>query len=206
MLLTMGTGRGWARPPLVTVVVLATAAVAWVGIDALATRFAELDAVTFDGRVGIWRDSWRMAQDMPLAGVGIRAYPVASLLYQSALPQFHVGAAHNDWLQLMAEGGLLVSLPACGLLVALAHQARARFREHRRDRDYGTTYWIRAGAVTGLVAIGLQSLMEFSLQMPGNTMMFAALWGFAIAPTPPPRSTPPRPRETPKPLPFVLPR
>ena len=206
MLLTMGPGRRWARPPLVTVVVLATVAVAWVGIDALATRFAALDAVTFDGRVGIWRDSWRMAQDMPLAGVGIRAYPVASLLYQSALPQFHVGAAHNDWLQLAAEGGLLVSLPACFLLVTLAHQARARFREHRRERDYGTTYWIRAGAVTGLVAIGLQSLhgvQPADARQYHDVCRAVGVRHCANAAAPGDAS---RPRETPKPLPFVLPR
>ena len=186
LLMTTGTVRGWARQSAVSIVALAAVAVTWVGVEVLATRFAQLDAVTLDGRVGMWRDTWRMAQDMPLGGVGIRAYTVASLLYQTVLPQFHVEAAHSDWLQLLAEGGLLVAAPALFLLVALVAETARRFREHRVAVDFGTTYWIRVGAATGILAISLQSLVEFSLQMPGNTMMFAVLWAMAITPTPRP--------------------
>jgi hypothetical protein len=34
--------------------------------------------------------------------------------------------------------------------------------------------------VTGLLAIAVQSLVEFSLQMPGNAAMFAVLCGVAL--------------------------
>ncbi|OGA71560.1 MAG: hypothetical protein A3G81_30305 [Betaproteobacteria bacterium RIFCSPLOWO2_12_FULL_65_14] len=184
LLLTTRAVRGWAQRSAVIVGALGAAAVAWVGIDMLATRFAQLDAVSSNARAGMWLDTWRMAQDVPLAGVGIRAYTVASLLYQTVLPRYHVGAAHNDWLQLLAEGGLLVAAPALFLLGALIAETGRRFREHRNANDFGTTYWIRVGAATGILAISLQSLVEFSLQMPGNTMMFAVLWAIAIAPTP----------------------
>jgi hypothetical protein len=36
------------------------------------------------------------------------------------------------------------------------------------------------GAVIGLVAIGLQSIFEFSLQMPGNAALFAVLAAIAL--------------------------
>jgi hypothetical protein len=36
------------------------------------------------------------------------------------------------------------------------------------------------GATTGLVAIALQSLVEFSLQMPGNAVMAATLIAIAL--------------------------
>jgi hypothetical protein len=44
----------------------------------------------------------------------------------------------------------------------------------------GSSYWIRLGAVTGLIAIALQSTVEFSLQMPGNAALFAVLCGIAL--------------------------
>ena len=44
----------------------------------------------------------------------------------------------------------------------------------------GSSYWIRLGAVTGLVAIALQSTVEFSLQMPGNAALCAVLAGIAL--------------------------
>ena len=41
-------------------------------------------------------------------------------------------------------------------------------------------YWLRVGATTGLVAIGLQSLVEFSLQMPGNAVFCVVLMAIAL--------------------------
>jgi O-antigen ligase len=163
------------------------AVLAWVGIGAVAAKFEALsDGVSYAARSTIWRDTWRMALDAPLTGVGIRAYTIASILYQTGMPEFHVGAAHSDWLQLIAEGGILVGAPAAVLIGALVVEAHRRFREHRLDRDFGSTFWIRAGAATGIIAIALQSLVEFSLQMPGNTVLFAVMWALVIAPTPQP--------------------
>lgn len=50
---------------------------------------------------------------------------------------------------------------------------------HRGERD-GSGYWIRVGAVTGLAAIAVQSMADFSLQMPGNAALFAVLCGIAL--------------------------
>jgi hypothetical protein len=70
---------------------------------------------------------------------------------------------------------------------------RRRFREGRDDR---TGYWIRLGAVTGLVAIAFQEIVEFSLQMPGNAAFFTVLCAVAVrkASAKPGRERDPRPR------------
>ena len=44
----------------------------------------------------------------------------------------------------------------------------------------GLTYWLRVGAVVGLVSVAVQSLVEFSLQMPGNAAFFAVLAAIAL--------------------------
>src|SRR5262249_18896780 len=93
----------------------------------------------------------------------------------------HFQEAHNDYLQIAAEGGLLVGLPALASLLIFAWHVRRRFQEAPKD---GTTYWLRVGAVIGLVAIGLQSLFEFSLQMPGNAALFAVLVAIALHQSP----------------------
>ena len=41
-------------------------------------------------------------------------------------------------------------------------------------------YWLRAGAVIGLLTIGVQAFVEFSLQMPGNAALFVALMAIAL--------------------------
>ena len=162
----------------------------WAGVDALASRFAALDSSVYGARLALWQDATRITADSPITGIGLRAYSTASLIYQTALPELHVGAAHNDWLQIAAEGGILVGVPALMLLAVLLREAYVRFAEHRRRSEFGTTYWIRAGAAIGLAAIGLQSFVEFSLQMPGNAVMFAVLWAMVITPAPPEHSVP----------------
>ena len=89
----------------------------------------------------------------------------------------HYIEAHNDYLQLLVEGGWLVTVPALVLLVLFVREVHRRFREGRDDR---TGYWIRLGAVTGLVAIACQEVVEFSLQMPGNAALFVLLCAVAV--------------------------
>ena len=42
------------------------------------------------------------------------------------------------------------------------------------------TWWLRAGAVTSLMAIACQESVEFSLQMPGNAALFAIVCAIAL--------------------------
>ena len=53
-------------------------------------------------------------------------------------------------------------------------------RRRLREETSVSTYWIRGGAVIGLLAIALQETVEFSLQMPGNAVLFAVLCGIAL--------------------------
>jgi hypothetical protein len=54
------------------------------------------------------------------------------------------------------------------------------WRRLRSHDDDTMTRWMRAGAVAGLIGIAAQSTVEFSLQMPGNTVMFVLLLALAL--------------------------
>ncbi len=153
------------------------AAVTWVGIDAIGARFAEVDW-KLGGRAGAWADAWRIHQSFPWFGTGLNTYGTATvLLQQFERATAHYIEAHNDYLQLLAEGGWLVTAPALVLVGLFVREVLRRFRERRDDR---TGYWIRLGAVTGLVAIAFQEIVEFSLQMPGNAALFTVLCAVAV--------------------------
>jgi O-antigen ligase len=154
--------------------------VAWGGGD-VATRIAGHGFTELRPR--IWRDSLAIVRDFPLTGSGLNTFGTAMLSYQSSKRDLQVREAHNDYLQVAAEGGLLLGVPAA---LALAALARATWRRFRDGADDTMTHWVRVGAATGLVAIGLQSLVEFSLQMPGNAAFAAALMAIALH-EPPPR-------------------
>ena len=158
-------------------VVVFVVAIAWAGIDAIAARFADVDW-TIGGRAGAWEDAWRIHQSFPWFGTGLNTYGSATLLLQQFEKAVaHYVEAHNDYLQLLVEGGWLVAVPILVLVGVFAWQVRNRFREGRDDR---TGYWLRLGAVTGIVAMAFQEIVEFSLQMPGNAALFTVLCAIAI--------------------------
>jgi O-antigen ligase len=143
----------------------------WTGIDRIADRFNEPGAVGLNGRFGIWADTWRIAGQYLLVGTGLNTFGTATLFYQTADLARHYVQAHNDYLQLLSDGGLLISIPVAILIVVCVGRVASRFRESSSDADY----WIRIGAVTGILSIAFQEAVDFSLQMPGNAVLFVIL-------------------------------
>ena len=157
-------------------ILLAVVVAGWVGSDAIVARFSQTDWSEFNHRRGAWADAWSVVRAFPLAGTGVNAYRAAALFYQREATDAFFAQAHNDYLQLAAEGGLLVMVPAVAAVVLFVVGTLARMREGRGS----TSWWLRAGALTGLTAMALQELVEFSLQMPANAALFAALCAIAL--------------------------
>jgi O-antigen ligase len=139
-------------------------------------RFSKEDQ-SIQLRRGIWADCGRIMRDFPLTGTGLNTFASAMSVYQTGLTDQQVREAHNDYLQLASEGGLLMGVP-CGLaMLALFVAIRRRFTI---GDDDPATSWIRFGAATGIACIALQSLVEFTLQMPGNAVTFVVLCAIAL--------------------------
>jgi len=154
--------------------------VGWTGADTIARRFSDANWGEINNRKGPWMDAIGIVARYPLVGTGLNTYGVATLFYQRHDLSQHYAQAHNDYLQLAAEGGALLVIPAAASAVIFITVVRRRFQQ-----EISTTgYWIRAGAVTGLLAIALQEVVEFSLQMPGNALLFVVLCAIALHRTP----------------------
>lgn len=158
-------------------VLLPVAVIVGVGPDIALNRFMDPYDAGLTGRIALWRDTGRIIRDFPLTGTGLNTYGTTMLLYATVDPLHQYFAAHNDYLQLAAEGGVLVGLPAALLVGLFAYEVRRRFRD---GGDTRTTYWLRVGATTGVVAIALQALVEFSLEIPANAALFAMLCAIAV--------------------------
>jgi hypothetical protein len=147
----------------------------WAGVN-LQQRFGSTnEAVAL--RRNIWHDAARVVADFPLTGTGLNTFGTVMYQYQTSFPDQHVQEAHNDYLQLAAEGGLLLGVPIVATLILFIRAVARRFRAGEDDTR---GYWIRVGAVVGLMAIGVQSIVEFSLQMPGNAALFVVLAAIAL--------------------------
>lgn len=169
--------RGW---PLVVAaagaVLLASAAL--VDLDAWAMRVGStLAAGRADGRLVIWRETLPLVRDFWATGSGAGTYGLAMLAYQESriwVPHLaawaHFNQAHNHYLQVMAEGGVLLGVPVSVSLIALVGAARRALGDDRSEM-----FWIRAGAAAGLAGVAAQSLWEIPLTMPANVVLAAVL-------------------------------
>lgn len=165
-------GRAWL---LAGFGAIALVAIAYANTNAVSARVDETIRLGLGGRSAIWRETLPMIADFWLTGVGPGAYERGMIVYQQSPRVVYFNHAHNEYLQIAAEGGLLLALPA--LVIAAAGAWRVR-RSLGADRT--PIYWVRAGAVGGLVAVAVQSLWETGLRVPANGLLFAVVAAIAM--------------------------
>ena len=166
--------RAQARMAVVGILVLIASVAAWRGLDTIASAYG--DTRTLQWRFDLWNDSLPALRSFYLLGSGLNTYGRLMLLYPQTDTFVHAQQAHNDYLQLAIEGGLLVAIPwmlAIGILVRRIARA---FRQPQDDQ----TWWLRMGAVAGIAGIALQELTEFSLQIPAVSLLFATALAIAL--------------------------
>jgi len=158
------------------VAALALVALAFASTTAVSRRIAEtLNTNASSGRVAIWRATLPIVRDFWLTGTGAGAYERAMLVYQPAPHETYFNHAHNEYLQLLTEGGLTLAVPA--VLAAIAAVVCIR---RRLSADRTPIYWVRAGAASGLIAVAVQSLWETGLRRPANALLFAVIAAIAM--------------------------
>ena len=126
-------------------------------------------------RFTIWHDTLPVLRDFWLTGTGAGTYLTSMGVYQRSKPGVIFNQAHNHYLQVAAEGGVLVGLP-----VFLALAAFARAAANRLAADRSGMYWIRAGAAAGLAGVAVQSVWETGLTTPANAALAAVLAAIVV--------------------------
>lgn len=148
-----------------------------VGGDPLAGRVdslaVELDTRTADSytlRPAIWRATWKLIMDHPLAGVGFGGYWIAITKYHAASGEATPQEAHNDYLELLASGGVIGVAIGIWFAVALVRAARHKLRT---TDAYGRA--VTLGALAGILTVAVHSLVDFGLHITINALVFTVL-------------------------------
>jgi O-antigen ligase len=172
-------GRGWL---FVATAGLVAVAATYANLSALMQRISSTLPSNLGGRLTVWSETWPMVRDFPLAGIGVGAFERGMLVYQQSTRLIFFNHAHNEYLQLLVEGGVLLVVPVACALVAACWGMRRRL-----NADGTAVFWIRAGAISGLAAVAAQSIWDTGLRMPANAVLFALLAAAALhAPESPP--------------------
>lgn len=143
-----------------------------IGGETSLTRFAET-AATDDftaNRTHIWAVTLNIIKNNFLFGAGIGAYDVAYTAYDSSNGAFRVEQAHNDYLQVLADAGIV------GLLIGGFFVYRL-FRTGLRNIQTSDTFrrGVAVGALAGCFAVLVHSIFDFVLHTTAITMLFITL-------------------------------
>lgn len=151
------------------VLVASLAVLQFADVIAVAGRFDESSQGP-SGRMHIWRDTLLICRSLWPSGSGMGTFQDAMLVFQSGDRTYYFNHAHNHFLQVAAEGGVVLGVPTILALVGLAGAARVRM-----TAEVSGLMWIRGGAATGLLAAAVQSLWDTGLRMPANAALAAVL-------------------------------
>ncbi len=162
------------RAGLVGFLALVTVAASlWATPDAVLYRFEHAWSGVDGDRPQIWDQVWVLVRDFPIAGIGLGAFDVVMPAYQTSAFVALLNHAHNQYLHLLAEGGLLLAVPAVGAVVTFLGTAWRRSREDRTPLVH-----VRHGAFAGLAGLAVQSLFETPMLTPA--VMFLAAVSAAL--------------------------
>lgn len=128
------------------------------------------------GRIALWRDSMKMIRDYPLFGVGLGGWPALFPHYRTA-PWFPLvyREAHNDYVQLAAETGLLgVMLVAWIVFRIVRSLMRARYEVTPED------WLLLAPIIAAIPVMGVHELVEFCFRIPANAFLFTLLLAIGV--------------------------
>jgi O-antigen ligase len=163
--------------------------VVWMGGEQLASKVANQPstAARTDGqtRQEIWRASWRLFKDKPWTGTGFGAYFLGITRFETSSGRTRLVQAHNDYLDLAANGGLIGIALGGWLIVAVIRRASRRLR--------GRDHYARAaalGAAAGALAVAAHSVVDFGLQVTGIAVVFVGLIVIMVADPAPEKKKP----------------
>lgn len=145
--------------------------------EALGKLFTESESVDLY-RVHMWRDTLPMIRDHLWLGSGLDTFGVLSDSYRTFPSSAHWAQAHNDYLQWLAETGLIGAALALWFLWTLGRTVAEKMRLAAESR----TRQLVAGAALGCLLVLLHSLVDFPLRIPANALLFASLWAVITAP------------------------
>jgi len=170
---------GWRLGLIGVLVAVVLAGVLLVGGDRLIGSFDSAGSemsLNADGlrqgvtRNEIWRASVKMFQAHPILGVGLGGYWVAITAYHDASGVMTPQEADNDYLELLSSGGVVGFALGVWFVVAVVRRVLITLRS--------ANHFSRAvcfGAVLGLCAVAIHSLVDFGLHMIVNAVVFVAL-------------------------------
>ena len=129
-------------------------------------------------RLDITKDSLRMFSHRPVWGWGLGTFPTVYPSYRSFYTNLFVNEAHNDYVQLLVETGLL----GFGLMLWFVARLYRYGLPTSRRWEFQWDGAVSLAALLGCTGILVHSFVDFNLQIPANAALFYVLCGLVASP------------------------
>jgi O-antigen ligase len=152
------------------VAVVALFFVFWVGAGLAIQKFSALKSpeVTMGRRISMDRGAAHIFFDHPLKGCGLGTIVAVFPRFETDYDGLRVDHVHNDYLETLAETGLLGGLCGAAFLWLLYREARRNLAAEQGRFSLG----LHVGAMMAVGGLLLHSLVDFNLQLPANALLF----------------------------------
>lgn len=181
------THRNYRLPAALFLLVLLTAGVFFtLKTNPLEKRFQDrptgegVDTSDVIVRLDLWKAAAQMWMDHPWFGVGPGHYDYRFRAYRPPSMQMRPLRAHNDYLNTLADWGIVgATIIAVGWAALLAGLFMTWKSVRRSEREFKSNYSDKfafvLGASCGLLAILLHEIVDFNLQVPANAILTVCL-------------------------------
>ena len=150
--------------------------VVYLGGEFSINRF--IDSVNTDdpttGRAHFWAVTLDIIKAHPYVGTGLGAFGVIYTKYDSRNGLFRLEQAHNDYLQVLSDGGIVGAALALSFVVLLFYMA---LRCARTKDDFRRG--VALASLSGCFAVLVHSFFDFTLHTTANALLFLVLAALA---------------------------
>jgi O-antigen ligase len=144
----------------------------WLGGGELASRMASIGTAHKDlsehMRFQINRDGMKMFLSRPIFGWGLGTFPVVYPEFRSFYTNFFVNEAHDDYLQLLVEMGVLGFATMLWFIFVAYRTALKKIGNWTSEVSGALTL----ACTLGFTGILVHSAVDFNLQIPANAALF----------------------------------
>src|SRR5215472_3232798 len=144
--------------------------VSWLGVDKILQRFSTLQSleITAGKRAAMRKGTWRIFVNHPIVGTGLGTFQTVYPPYETLYDGRIVNHTHNDYLEALAETGVLGGLCCAWFLLVLL----AKSFPHLRSQGYSFVEVLQLSGLVACVGILVHALVDFNFHIPSNLLLF----------------------------------
>ncbi|MEP6808698.1 MAG: O-antigen ligase family protein [Chthoniobacterales bacterium] len=178
-------GIAWkiGLPAVVLALLVGVAVVFYVGKNDFLKQRAQTTFDTSNMRVELWKAALQQWQLQPVVGTGSATYLYYGRLFRDKQVQLDPIYTHGDYLQLLAEYGLV---GAIGMAIFIGVHLRNGLRNFARLGPRRVTasqllpsnaLALNVGAIAAVSSYLVHSIFDFNLHIPANVLLMALVFG-----------------------------